>query len=192
LKARFPARLSRLAVLASVAALGLGLAACGRESNPPSAENDGVYETAGNVTYQLQISRQLNQYSTEDSNYVKGVPLGQASITPAQLWYGVFLWGWNQTEVPQRTTDNFDIVDTTGQHYYPLPLNTTLNPWAWTVRTLAPNGTEPAPDTPASWAPTQGGLVLFKLPDTVYSNRPLELEIRSSSGRLEAHISLDL
>jgi hypothetical protein len=175
-----------------VAALALGLAACGRESNPPSAENDGVYETAGNVTYQLQISRQLNQYSTEDSNYVKGVPLGQSGLTPTQLWYGVFLWGWNQTKVPVRTTDNFDIVDTTGQHFYPIPLNATLNPWAWTARTLAPNATEPAPDTPASWGPTQGGLVLFKLPDTVYSNRPILLEIRSPSGRLEAHISLDL
>ena len=179
-------------MLASVAALGLGLAGCGRESNPPSSENNGVYEMAGNVTYQLQVSRQLNQYSTEDSNYVKGVPLGETSLTPSQLWYGVFLWGWNQTKVPERTTDNFDIVDTTGQHFYPIPLNTTLNPFAWTVRTLAPNATEPAPDTPASWGPTQGGLVLFKLPETVYSNRPLELEIRSPSGRVEAHISLDL
>jgi hypothetical protein len=192
LKARLPSRLSRPAVLACAAALALGLGACGRESNPPSAENDGVYETAGNVTYQLQISRQLNQYSTEDSNYIRGVPLGQAGLTPAQLWYGVFLWGWNQTKVPQTTTNHFDIVDTTGKHYFPIPLNTTLNPWAWTVRRLAPNGTEPAPDTPASWGPTQGGLLLFKLPETIYVDRPLELEIRSPSGRLEAHISLDL
>lgn len=192
MKVRLPARPSRLGALASAAALALGLAACGKESNPPSAENNGVYETAGNVTYQLQISRQLNQYSIEDSSYVKGMPFIDSKITPGQLWYGVFMWAWNQTKMPQRTTDNFDIVDTTGQHFYPLPLNTTLNPFAWTAQTLAPNAIQPTPGTVASNGPTQGGLLLFKLPETVYSNRPIVLEIRSPAGRVEAHISLDL
>jgi hypothetical protein len=192
LKVRLPTRLRRLTVLACAGALSLGLAACGKENNPPSAENNGVYETAGNVTYQLQVSRQLNQYSIEDSSYVKGVPLGQGSVTPAQLWYGVFMWAWNQTKVPQTTTSNFDIVDTTGRHYHPLRLNRALNPFAWTAQRLAPNAIQPTPGTVASNGPTQGGLLLFKLPQSVYVDRPLELEIRSPSGRLEAHISLDL
>ncbi len=168
------------------------MAACGKQNNPSSAENNGVYEQAGNVTYQLQISRQLNQYSTEDSAYVKGVPAGQGSLSPSQLWYGVFLWAKNQTNSPQRTTNNFDIVDTEGNHYYPVTLNAGLNPFAWTAQTLPPGGTEPGPNTVASDGPTQGALVLFKLNESVYSNRPLKLEIRSPGGRVQATVSLDL
>ena len=174
------------------AVLSLGLAGCGKENNPSSAENDGVYEQAGNVTYQLEVSRQLNQYATEDSQYIKGVPTSDSTLAPSALWYGVFLWAKNQTKSPQQTTGNFDIVDTEGHHYYPIPLNASVNPFAWKVQTLQPNAIEPGPDTVASEGPTQGGLVLFKLNQSVYSDRPLTLEIRSPAGQVEATISLDL
>jgi hypothetical protein len=192
LKVRLPDRFLRSVALACGVALSLGLGGCGKENNPSSAENAGVYEQAGNVTYQLEISRQLNQYSTEDSQYVKGVSSTDASLGPSALWYGVFLWAKNQTNSPQRTTDNFDIVDTRGDHYYPVALNRTVNPFAWSAQTLPPGATEPGADTVASDGPTQGGLLLFKLNESVYSDRPLMLEIRSPSGKIEATISLDL
>lgn len=189
---RLPARLNRpLAALCGVL-LTLGLAACGQEADPSSVENNGVYLQGGPVTYQLEISRQLNQYTTEDSQYVKAVGAGQGSLATSQLWYGVFLWAKNQTSHPQRTTDNFDIVDTVGHHYHPVPLNASLNPFAWTSQTLAPGAIEPTPGTVAADGPTQGGLVLFKLNQSVYANRPLKLEIRSPSGRVWATIALDL
>ena len=59
-------------------ALAVGLAACGQTSQPSSAENDGVYVDAGPITYQLQVSRQLNQYAAEDSQYLAGLPTGRA------------------------------------------------------------------------------------------------------------------
>jgi hypothetical protein len=192
LKVRLPSRLSRPLVLVCGALLLLGPTGCGRVADPPSDENDGVYEQAGNVTYQLQISRQLNQYSTEDSGYVKGMPPADSKLLPTQLWFGVFMWAKNQTDTPQTTTGNFDILDTTGRHYYPIPLVKSLNPYAWTAQRLSPGDIEPEPGTTAFYAPTQGGLLLFKLSDAVYSNRPLTLEIRSPSGKLEATISLDL
>jgi hypothetical protein len=193
LSVRLPARPLRTTALVCGVVLSLGLAGCGRESNPSSAENDGVYETAGNVTYQLEVSRQLNQYSTEDSQYVKGVPATDSTLGPSALWYGVFLWAKNQTSSPQRTTDSFDIVDTVGHHYYPIPLNRSLNPFAWTAQTLQPNAIEPAASTIAANGPTQGALLLFKLNQSVYSDRPLTLEIRSpTTNRVEATISLDL
>lgn len=179
-------------VLASVAALTVGVSACGRVGNPPTAENDGVYVTAGTLTYQLQVSRQLNPYSTEDSQYVKGVPAADATLGPDQLWYGVFMWAKNQTKQYHVTTNNFVIVDTDGNRYYPLPINPALNGYAWESQPLAPGAIQPGPDTQASFGPTQGGLVLFKLPNTVYDNRPLTLEIRGPSGNLESTISLDL
>lgn len=170
----------------------LGTAACGRVGDPSSSENNGVYIQAGPITYQLEVSRQLNPYSTEDSQYVKGVAAGQASLTPSELWYGVFLWAKNQTNSPQTTADNFDIVDTVGNHYYPLPLNSALNPFAWKPQRLAPGAIEPMAGTIAANGPTQGGLLLFKLNQSVYSNRPLKLEIRSPAGKLWATIMLDL
>lgn len=176
-----------------MAPIALGASACGRTTHPSSAINNGVYIDGGPITYQLQISRELNQYSTEDSQYVAGLPAGSsARLTPDQIWYGVFLWAKNQTKRPQVTSGNFDIVDTEGNRYYPVALNRAANPYAWTPQQLAPGAVEPGPDTAASFGPTQGGLLLFKLPLAVYDNRPLQLEIRGPSDQLWATISLDL
>jgi len=193
LAARLCARFHRPLVALCGFALILGVAACGRVGDPPTAENNGVYVQAGPITYQLQISRLLNQYATEDSQYVKGVPKGQDTLGSNELWYGVFLWAKNQTNRPARTTDNFAIVDTLGNHYYPVHVDPSANPYAWTAQTLAPGATQPGPDTPASFGPTQGQLILFKLNESVYSNRPLTLEIRSpTTGKVWGTISLDL
>jgi hypothetical protein len=188
------ARLRSLGILVFLLGAAFGLSACGKTNVPTSSENNGVYVTAGPVTYQLQVSRQLNPYAVEDRQYIAGVPVAQASLAPTQLWYGVFLWAKNQTTTSQTTTNNFDIVDTEGTHYYPIAVNPSLNGYAWTAQSLAPGDTEPAPDTMASFGPTGGSLLLFKLPLTVYDNRPLTLEIRSPSAnrKLWATIALDL
>jgi hypothetical protein len=174
-------------------ALTLGLAACGKSGHPSTAENNGVYLTAGPITYQLEVSRELNQYSTEDRQYMTGLPAGTASnLSSGEIWYGVFLWAKNQSRRPQMTSDSFDIVDTELNHYYPVSLNPALNPYAWTAQSLGPGGIEPAPDTTASLGPTQGGLLLFKLPISVYDNRPLILQIKGPSGKVWGSVSLDL
>jgi hypothetical protein len=187
----------RYSILACALSLMLGLTACAvgnKKAHPRNADanNNGFYVDGGPITYQLEVSRELNQYSTEDSQYVKGLPAGTTQPTPTQLWYGVFLWAKNQTSQAQSTTDNFDIVDTQGNHYTPLKLDSNVNGYAWTSQRLEPLAIEPGPDTTASLGPTQGGLLLFKLSTSVYANRPLTLEIRSPSGHLEATISLDL
>ncbi len=185
----------RHGILACALALALGLSACGNKTAHPrtaDANNNGGYVDAGPITYQLQISRELNQYSTEDSEYVKGVPPGSAQLSPDQEWYGVFLWAKNQTSKPQVTTDNFDIVDTQGNHYYPIKVDSYVNPFEWTSQTLQPLGTEPGPNTVAADGPTQGGLVLFKINTSAYANRPLTLEIRGTSQQVLATVSLDL
>lgn len=155
--------------------------------------NDGGYVDAGPITYQLQISRELNQYSPEDSAYVKGLPSGVSTgLGPTELWYGVFLWAKNQTNQPQTTSDNFKITDTQGNTYYPVKLDTAVNPFAWTAQSLAPLETEPKPNTPMSDSPTQGGLLLFKVPTTVYSNRPLTFYILGTNNEKLGSISLNL
>ncbi len=186
---------SRLWTIASVLILALGLAACGHKTPHPSvadANNDGVYVDAGPVTYQLQVSRVLNPYSTEDSQYIRGLPAGTTGPTPDEQWYGVFLWAKNQTHKVQMTADNFVVTDTQGNKYYPLKLNPDVNPYAWTSERLAPLETQPGPDTTASYGPTQGQLLLFKIGNSAYDNRPLTLEILGPSNQKLATISLDL
>jgi hypothetical protein len=176
--------------------LVIGLAACGHQSahqNFADADNDGDYISAGYITYQLQISRELNQYGTEDSSYLKGLPEGvSTSLGPNQLWYGVFLWAKNQSGHSATTSDNFEVVDTQGNVYRPVKLDSEVNPFAWTSQTLSNLDTEPGPNTVASDGPTQGGLLLFKVSSTVYSNRPLTLYILGPGNRRLGGISLNL
>lgn len=157
------------------------------------ANNNGTFINAGNVIYQLQISRLLNQYSPEDKSYFIGLPKNAAKLTPSQLWFGVFLWAKNQTNNNRTTTDNFDIVDTQGNTYRPLKLDSAINPYAWTSTPLTPGATQPNPNTTAGVGPTGGELLLFKLNTSIYNNRPLALQIRAPSGnKVWATISLDL
>ncbi|MGH2875517.1 MAG: hypothetical protein ACRDNJ_08855 [Solirubrobacteraceae bacterium] len=176
--------------------LTLGLAGCGHKTAHPSVadeNNDGGYVDAGPVTYQMQISRSLNQYSAEDSQYVRGLPAGtSAGLSPTQVWYGVFLWAKNQQQHPETTSDKFEIVDSSGDVYRPVKLNASLNPFAWTSQTLPPLGTEPAPNSIAASGPTQGGLLLFRVSDSIYANRPLTLYILSPADKRLASISLNL
>lgn len=188
-------RARRLLLLLCALTLAIGLTACGhKEAHPTQADanNDGSYIDAGPVTYQLQLSRELNPYNAEDSQYVKGVPAGTTSPTANQLWYGVFLWGKNQTHHDQTTLNSFEITDTQGNTYYPVKLDPDVNPFVWTAQTLAPNQIEPGPNTVAAAGPTQGGLLLFKLSTTVYSNRPLTLLLLGPAGKKLGSISLNL
>jgi hypothetical protein len=183
----------RLRTIICALALSVGVAACTKPlGTNANAENNGVYVATGGVTYQLEVSRELNPYATEDSQYLTGLPTGTIGPKPDELWYAVFLWAKNQSTRSQVTADTFDIVDTQGDRYYPLRLNPSLNAYSWTSQTLQPKGIEPGPDTTASFGPTQGGLLLFKLNSSVYSNRPLNLEIYAPGHTSPATISLDL
>jgi hypothetical protein len=187
---RLPVPLRRLALVVAATTLALAIAACGQIAHPTTADTEGVYVDAGPLAYQVQISRQLNQYSAEDRSYLAGVSAPQPDAQ--HLWFAVFMWAKNQTHADQTTATNFDIIDTQGNKYYPIAVNPQVNPFAWTQQTLRPLGTEPAPDTPASWGPTQGGLLLFKLPTSIFSNRPLTLEIYAPGESTPSSVSLDL
>lgn len=183
----------KLTLLACLAAV-LVLAGCGSAKHPydATANNNGFYVKAGGIDYQLQISRELNQYGTEDSEYLVGLPPGTTQPGPSQLWYGVFLWAKNYEKHPATTAASFDIVDTQGNTYYPVALNPSINQYAWSAQTLPALGTEPAPDTTAYNGATQGELLLFKLNNSVYANRPLTLQIRPQGTTQVSTISLDL
>ena len=171
----------------------LALSACSLEHRKTLTVGDAenVYVNAGPLTYQVQLTRELNPYSTEDMQYLAGVPSAQ-TIPPNKLWFAVFLWAKNQSGRTQTTTDRFQIVDSSGTAYQPVSLTASQNPYAWTQQTLQPDGTEPAADTTASFGPTQGGLLLFELDDSIFSNRPLTLEIFAPGQAKPTTVSLDL
>lgn len=192
--ARAPRRLRRGLAVAGAVALTLGLSACGleiRKAHPTSADVNNIYVWAGPVTYQVQVTRALNPFATEDAQYLAGIPKAQ-SIPANQLWFGVFLWAKNQSGHMATTTDNFTITDSSGTVYHSWPLNPQVNPFAWNSEQLQPDGIEPAPDTTASYGPTQGGLVLFRLSESVYANRPLTLNIYATGQSKPTTVSLDL
>jgi hypothetical protein len=169
------------------------LAACGQHhASFADANNSGAYVKAGPVTYQLQVSRELNPYSAEDSGYLRGLR-GSRSLPADQEWFGVFMWAKNTTSRLQKTTSRFDVIDTQGNVYRPILYS---NPYVWRSETLAPGAIEPAPDTTAGYGPTQGAMLLFKIYSlgnkNAYSNRPLILRIYGNTGKVWARISLDL
>jgi hypothetical protein len=174
--------------------VSLALAACGSGKHPydATADNNGFYVKAGGIIYQLQISRELNQYAVEDHQYLVGLPTGTTRPGSNEIWYGVFLWAKNYAKRPLTTAGSFDIVDTQGNRYYPLGLDSSTNQYAWSAQMLDPLGTEPAPNTTASFGPTQGALLLFKVSTSVYENRPLTLEIHPQGTAQTSTISLDL
>jgi hypothetical protein len=180
----------RLLAIACAVPVALGLGACGQLSHPTEADGEGVYVDAGPITYQVQLSRQLNPSSVEDREYLVGE--SASAPKPDQEWFGVWLWAKNQSHTPAPTADNFDIVDTQGNRYYPIPINPQVNPFAWTQQTLKHGATEPAPDSPAWFSATQGAELLFKLNTSVYSNRPLTLEIYAPGVSKPSSVSLDL
>jgi hypothetical protein len=189
---RLPPVRKLLTAVLLVAATPL-LAACGsHHQNLADANNSGGYVKAGPVTYQLEVSRELNPYASEDSGYLTGLPKRQATLAPDQEWYMVSLWAKNTTKVPQQTTSRFDVIDTQGNVYTPIYYN---NPYVWKSETLAPGAIEPAPNTTAGYGPTQGAMLLFKVyssgDKSVYSNRPLTLRIYGNTGKVWATVSLD-
>src|ERR1700743_1658045 len=119
----------RIWVIACLLAVALAVTACGTTPHKAplpgtlsghevgSEENNGEYIQAGPITYQLQISRELNQYSVQEGPHVQGLPQGYTLPNPDEFWYGVFLWAKNQHHHPYKTSDNFKIVDTQGNVY---------------------------------------------------------------------------
>jgi hypothetical protein len=196
----------RLWILACALAVAIAVAACGSSSSSvqPTTQpapltghevgneiNDGSYIQAGPITYQLQVSRELNPYSVQDKPYVQGLPAGFPPPTANQLWYGVFLWAKNQHHKAYRTSDHFKIVDTQGITYYPIKLNPAENPFVWQAQTLPYEGTYPGEDSIPSEGESQGGLLLFKLNSSAYANRPLTLYVLNHRGQKLGSISLD-
>lgn len=180
-----PGRLGgRLVLVAVFAIAALGLSACSDNSHTrvttgTYAGESGAnapYLNVGPLIYQVQLSRELNPYDTEDASYLAGLTPAQRKLSPGEEWFAVFLQVYNESSIPHPTATNISISDTEENVYTPIVPSQT-NEFAYRAGILAPKGRIPELDTVAADGPTQGAMLLFKIKVLSLDNRPIEIKI---------------
>lgn len=167
------------ALLAALLASG-ALAACGKHESTGRvrmAETEGIYLDIGDLKYQVQVSRQLNPHDVQDKAYLAGIPKADRTLSPDQVWFGVFLRVQNETRQALAPSTDIEVEDTQDEIFKPLRLEPT-NLYAYRSEEPIPAGeVMPLLDSPGFDTPSRGALVLFKLTLKALNNRPLELKI---------------
>ena len=181
--------LTSAALLPAIALPGCG-AVGEKEAIVHEAKTEGIYVDVGELDYQVQISRQLNPAIAPDKGYFAGMPDYVSPLTEDEVWFGVSLRVQNQTDEPHESADDFEIEETTGETFTPIEMDEQDNPLAYTSKTLPPHTVYPDPDEIAGDSPTQGGMLLFKIPYSRLGNRPLEFKITQDGE--EAVVDLDV
>lgn len=165
-------------VLLVAALAAAALAGCGAKSDKVTeGTTEGTYLDVGDLKYQVQISRLLNPFSREDRSLLVDVPPSQ-SLASGQQWFGVFLRVQNTTGGPLPMASRYQIVDTQGNVFRPIPVGP-KNVFVFRRGRLGANDVFPLANTPAADSTTQGALLLFRIPNADLENRPLEFQIRS-------------
>jgi len=163
----------RLLIIAMLALALAGFAAltsgCGDEATAEAKEGEPL--ELGGLSYNIQITRELNRFSPEDAAYLAGAPL----LRRDQEYLGVFMQVTNQGDQPATVPDPLRIMDTRGRTYDQVPLD---NEWALKPGTpVLPGDTVPGPETPARNGPIEGSLILFVIDEAANEDRPLVLEV---------------
>jgi hypothetical protein len=185
--------------LVLVALLAAVLAGCGSKQSAyttvsnTSLTGEATYLAAGGLTYQIQLSRELNPSLIQDRTYLAGVPRSAGRPSADEEWFGIWLRVENPRSRPIRSTGGFYLIDTLGNRYYPVPMPAS-NVLAYQAQTIPPHTTIPSEDSLAYRSDTQGELVLFKINISAYQNRPVTLHILAAdgSGITEATALVDL
>ena len=176
-------RLRKLALVLPALLAAVALGACGnshtRVTTGTYAGESGVnapYLDVGPLSYEVQLSRELNPTNSEDAAYLQGLSPQQMHLESGQEWFAVFLQVYNHTSRALPAANTITISDTQGNIYSPLVPNQT-NAFAYRGGEVPAEGQLPIADTIASAGPTQGALLLFKIQVVSLDNRPLELKI---------------
>jgi hypothetical protein len=180
----------RRSALALLAVAALTVAGCGNKQDVTTeALTEGIYLDLGGMKYQIQMSRYLNQADVEDRSYLAGMPSG---LQPSgqEVWFGIWMRVQNETKKPLPVATEYEIHDTQGAVYRPVPLDAKSNPFAYQGGQLAPGNVLPSPDSAAGSTAIQGSLILFKVKVDSLQNRPLELRITQNGKTDTADIDV--
>jgi hypothetical protein len=172
-----------LAALA-LAALVVGVSACGYESHEKEvAEGEPV--ELGELSFNVTFSRYLNPADNEDSAYL----VGQAPPPPGSTYFGIFFEVQNESEEPQALPETLKITDADHTEFEVLPSES--------LYALELGGEVeaeeqvPVLDSTANLGPIEGSLAIFLLPASANENRPLTLHIHGADGE-DGEVTLDL
>jgi hypothetical protein len=176
-------RLCKFPLLALALLAALLLSACGDSHTKVStgtyageSGQNAPYLDVGPLSYEVQLSRELNPTNTEDASYLQGLSPAERQLAPGQEWFAVFVQVYNNSSQPQPSANELTISDTQGNTYIPVVPNQT-NPFAYRAGLVPAKGQLPIADTTANSGPTQGALLLFRIQTVSLDNRPLELKI---------------
>ena len=134
------------------------------------------YLNVGPLTYQVQVSRQLNPADAEDAAYLQGLTPAEAHLAPGQEWFAVFIQVYNNTSHEHQAANTFKVYDTEGNTYSPsVPDESNL--FAYRGGPVPAESQLPEPGTIADDVGAQGAMLLYKIPLASLENRPWELRI---------------
>ena len=149
---------------------------------------EGEFITVGEADYQVQLTRLLNPEQRPTTHSCAGRP----TLPADEAYLGVFLRIENDGDEPYQPPRDMKVVDTQGNEY--LPLDTVQSGFGLDFGEPIPPGDEaPPPDSPASFSPTSGALVLFRVKEeSATDNLPLVLEIPVEGEEEPSRITLDV
>ena len=183
----------RLVVLA-VALFAFACAGCGDDvENKTVADTEGLYLDINGLKYQIELSRYMNANDVEDSEYLIGLPEGTAQPGADETWFGVWVRVENDSDEALPAANTWEIHDTQDNVYRPIPLDTTINPFAFEKGVAVPAMTVlPLSSSAAGQGPIQGSLLLFKIKNDSLQNRPLELKFSNGGSSTVGTYDLDV
>jgi hypothetical protein len=173
-------------------------AGCGHDEDAATAiqqtaETEGVYLDVNGLKYQIQMSRYMNPNDAEDREYLVGLPETSPAPSEDEIYFGVWVRVENTSEDETRPAASiWEIHDTQENVYRPLSIDAELNPFAFEPVDVPPKTVIPLASSAAGQGPIQGKLLLFKIRNESFQNRPLELKFRNGGTGQEGTYDLDV
>jgi hypothetical protein len=180
----------RRCALALIAVVALAASGCGNKQDVTTeAPTEGIYLDLGGMKYQIQMSRYLNAKDVEDRSYLAGLP-GGVQAGKGDVWFGIWMRVQNESKKPLPVATQYEIHDTQGAVYRPVPLDAKSNPFAYQPTQVGPGSVLPSPDSAAGNTAIQGALILFRIKNDSLQNRPLELRMTQGGSTDTADIDV--
>jgi hypothetical protein len=184
----------RLLVISAALACALFAAGCGNKQETVTlGETEGIYLDIDDLKYQVQISRYMNPNDVEDREYFVGLPESSPPPSEDEIYFGVWVRVENVSEDETRPAASvWEIHDTQDNVYEPIAIDTEINPFAFEAVDVPPKTVIPLASSAAGQGPIQGLMLLFKITNESFQNRPLELRFSNGGGSEEGTYDLDV